>query len=250
MGQKVSPISLRIAVSKDWRAKWFSNKDFASFLEEDIKIRKIIKKKLARRGVAKVVIERGANSVNIIIYTSKPGLIIGKGGAGIEELKKKIKQKLGIKQELKVNIEEVRDINLQAQVIANTIVEQLEKRVAFRKLMKQSLEQIMNAGAKGAKVAIGGRLNGADIARTEHLSNGKIPLQNRKNTLLVKTGDVEDFHLLLIFLRLLALPRFGVGHLLHAEVFEQLGRKRRLPHKQVAVHEGLFRKAYGYFLSL
>ncbi len=103
-------------------------------------------------------------------------MIIGKGGAGIEELKKKIKSKLGIKKELKVNIEEVRDINLQAQVVANGIAEQLEKRVAFRRLMKQSLEQIMQAGAKGAKVAIGGRLNGADIARTEHLSNGKIPL--------------------------------------------------------------------------
>jgi small subunit ribosomal protein S3 len=103
-------------------------------------------------------------------------LIIGKGGAGIEELKKKVKAKLGIKQELKINIEEVRDVNLQAQVIANGIAEQLEKRVAFRRLMKQSLEQIMNAGAKGAKVAIGGRLNGADIARTEHLSSGKIPL--------------------------------------------------------------------------
>ncbi len=114
--------------------------------------------------------------MTVIIKTTKPGLIIGKGGAGIEELKKKIKTKLGIKKDLKVNIEEVKDINLQAQVIANSIAEQIEKRVAFRRLMKQSLEQIMNAGAKGAKVAIGGRLNGADIARTEHLSSGKIPL--------------------------------------------------------------------------
>lgn len=103
-------------------------------------------------------------------------MIIGKGGAGIEELKKKIKQKLGIRKDLRVNIEEVRDVNLQAQVIADGISEQIEKRVAFRKLMKQSLEQIMQAGAKGAKVSIGGRLNGADIARTEHLSQGKIPL--------------------------------------------------------------------------
>src|SRR6185295_10088621 len=115
-------------------------------------------------------------TMTVIIRTTKPGLIIGKGGAGIEELKKRLKQKVGIKTELKVNIEEVRDVNLQAQVIANGIAEQLEKRAAFRKLMKQTLEQVMNAGAKGVKVAIGGRLNGADIARTEHLSSGKIPL--------------------------------------------------------------------------
>src|SRR6185295_15308553 len=120
-------------------------------------------------------------TITVIVKTTKPGLIIGKGGAGIEELKKKIKDKLGIKKELKVNIEEVRDINLQAQVIANGITEQLEKRVAFRKLMKQSLEQIMQAGAKGA---IGGRLNGADIARTEHLSSGKIPLHTLR-------GDID-----------------------------------------------------------
>jgi small subunit ribosomal protein S3 len=103
-------------------------------------------------------------------------LIIGKGGAGIEELKKRIKTKLKIKKELKVTIEEIRDVNLQAQVIANTIAESLEKRVAFRRLMKQTIEQVMQAGAKGVKVAIGGRLNGAEIARTEHLSSGKIPL--------------------------------------------------------------------------
>ncbi len=122
-------------------------------------------------------VERTGNGlITVTVKTTKPGLIIGKGGAGIEELKKKIKQKLGIKTELKVNIEEIRDVNLQAMAIANSISEQIEKRVAFRKLMKQSLEQIMNAGAKGAKVAIGGRLNGAEIARTEHLSQGKIPL--------------------------------------------------------------------------
>jgi small subunit ribosomal protein S3 len=115
-------------------------------------------------------------TITVIIRTTKPGLIIGKGGAGIEELKKRIKTKLGIKKELKVNIEEVRDVNLHAQVIANQIAESIEKRVAFRRLMKQTLEQVMQAGAKGVKVAIGGRLNGAEIARTEHLSSGKIPL--------------------------------------------------------------------------
>ena len=177
MGHKINPTSLRIKITETWKSKWFSKSNFAKQLQEDVLIREYLEKHLKKAGLVRIDIERlNDGSITVIIKTTKPGLIIGKGGAGIEELKKKIKQKLKIKQELKVNIEEIRDVNMQAQVIANGIVEQLEKRVAFRKLMKQSLEQIMNAGAKGAKVAIGGRLNGADIARTEHLSSGKIPL--------------------------------------------------------------------------
>lgn len=127
--------------------------------------------------MSRIDIERlNDGTVTIIIKTSKPGLIIGKGGAGIEELKKRIQGKLRIKKEIKVSIEEVRDINLHAQIIANSISEQLEKRVAFRRLMKQTLEQVMQAGAKGVKVSIAGRLNGAEIARTEHSAAGKIPL--------------------------------------------------------------------------
>jgi small subunit ribosomal protein S3 len=177
MGHKINPTSLRINITDSWKSRWFSKGNYAKQLAEDVKIREYLEKHLKKAGLVRIDIERlNDGGITVIVKTTKPGLIIGKGGAGIEELKKKIKQKLGIKQELKVNIEEIRDINLQAQVIANGITEQLEKRVAFRKLMKQSLEQIMNAGAKGAKVAIGGRLNGADIARTEHLSSGKIPL--------------------------------------------------------------------------
>ncbi len=177
MGHKINPTSLRLKITDTWKSKWFSKGHYIKQLQEDVRIREYLEKHLKKAGLVRIDIERlNDGTITVVIKTTKPGLIIGKGGAGIEELKKKIKQKLGIKQELKVNIEEVRDINLQAQVIANGISEQLEKRVAFRKLMKQSLEQIMNAGAKGAKVAIGGRLNGADIARTEHLSSGKIPL--------------------------------------------------------------------------
>ncbi len=177
MGHKINPTSLRIKITETWKSKWFSKSNFAKQLQEDVRIREYLEVHLKKAGLVRIDIERfNDGTITVIIKTTKPGLIIGKGGAGIEELKKKIKQKLKIKQELKVNIEEIRDVNMQAQVIANGIVEQLEKRVAFRKLMKQSLEQIMNAGAKGAKVAIGGRLNGADIARTEHLSSGKIPL--------------------------------------------------------------------------
>lgn len=177
MGHKINPISIRIKITDTWKSKWFAKADYVAFLKEDIQIREYLEKHLKRAGLVRIDIERGnAGIITVIIKTTKPGLIIGKGGSGIEELKKKLTQKLHIKRELRVNIEEVREVNLQAQAIANGIAEQLEKRAAFRKLMKQSLEQIMNAGAKGVKVAIGGRLNGADIARTEQLSAGKIPL--------------------------------------------------------------------------
>ena len=178
MGHKINPTSLRMNITESWKSRWYSSKNhFRKQLQEDVQIREYLELHLKKAGLVRIDIERlNDGTITVIIKTTKPGLIIGKGGAGIEELKKKIKQKLKIKQELKVNIEEIRDVNMQAQVIANGIVEQLEKRVAFRRLMKQSLEQIMNAGAKGAKVAIGGRLNGADIARTEHLASGKIPL--------------------------------------------------------------------------
>lgn len=177
MGHKINPTSLRLKITETWRSKWFSKNNFAKQLQEDVIVREYLAKHLKNAGLVRIDIERlNDGTITVIIKTTKPGIIIGKGGAGIEDLKKKVKAKLRIKQELKINIEEIRDVNLQSQVIANGIAEQLEKRAAFRRLMKQSLEQIMNAGAKGAKVAIGGRLNGADIARTEHLSSGKIPL--------------------------------------------------------------------------
>jgi small subunit ribosomal protein S3 len=177
MGHKVNPTSFRLKITDTWKSKWFSRHNYVDQLQEDVRIREYLETHLKRAGLSRIDLERfNDGTITVIIRTTMPGLIIGKGGAGIEELKKRIKTKLGIKKELKVNIEEVRDMNLQAQVIANGIAEQLEKRAAFRKLMKQSLEQVMNAGAKGVKVAIGGRLNGAEIARTEHLSSGKIPL--------------------------------------------------------------------------
>lgn len=181
MGHKINPTSFRVKITDTWKSRWFSKNNYSKQLQEDVKIREYLEKHLKKAGLVRVDIERfNDGGITVIVKTTKPGLIIGKGGAGIEDLKKKIKSKLGIKKELKVNIEEVREINLQAQVVANTIAEQIEKRAAFRRLMKQSLEQIMNAGAKGAKVAIGGRLNGADIARTEHLASGKIPLHTMR----------------------------------------------------------------------
>lgn len=177
MGNKISPTSLRLKVTDTWKSKWFSKSNFADMLKEDVRIREYLEAHLKKAGLSRIDIERlNDGTVTIIIKTSKPGLIIGKGGAGIEELKKRIQGKLRIKKEIKVSIEEVRDINLHAQIIANSISEQLEKRVAFRRLMKQTLEQVMQAGAKGVKVSIAGRLNGAEIARTEHSAAGKIPL--------------------------------------------------------------------------
>jgi small subunit ribosomal protein S3 len=177
MGHKINPTSLRLNITENWKSRWFSKNHYKELLKEDVRIREYLEKHLKKAGLVRIDIERtGDGTLTVIIKTTKPGLIIGKGGAGIEELKKKIKTTLKLKTDLKVKIEEIREVNLQAQVIANGIAEQIEKRVAFSRLMKQSLEQIMNAGAKGAKVAIGGRLNGSEIARTEHLSNGKIPL--------------------------------------------------------------------------
>lgn len=177
MGHKVNPTSLRLQITDTWKSKWFSKGNFAQYLREDVQIREYLEKTLRRAGLVRIEIERNnAGALIIIIKTTKPGLIIGKGGAGIEDLKKKLVGQLKLKTDVRINIEEVRDINLQAPVMASGIVEQLERRVAFRKLMKQTIEQVMNAGARGVKIAIGGRLNGAEIARTEHLSAGKIPL--------------------------------------------------------------------------
>ncbi len=177
MGNKINPTSYRLNITETWKSKWFSKSNYVEQLREDVRIREYLEEHLRKAGLARIDIERlNDGTITVIIRTTKPGLIIGKGGAGIEELKKKIKTKLKIKKELKVNIEEIRDVNMHAAVIAGSIAEQLEKRVAFRRLMKQSLESVMQAGAKGIKVQIGGRLNGAEIARSEHLSSGKIPL--------------------------------------------------------------------------
>lgn len=177
MGHKVNPTSLRLQITDTWKSRWFSSGQYREFLREDIAIREFLSKLLRRSGLARLDIERNSRGqVTVIIRTTKPGLIIGKGGAGIEELKNKVLKATAIKRDLKISIEEVKELSTQAQVVASNIAEQLEKRVAFRKLMKQALENVMNAGAKGVKVAVGGRLNGADIARTEVLSLGKIPL--------------------------------------------------------------------------
>jgi small subunit ribosomal protein S3 len=177
MGHKVNANSLRIKITDTWKSKWLSRANFAAFLKEDSKIRAFLSEHLKKAGVVRIDIERFGTTVVINIKTTKPGMIIGKGGGGIEDLKKKLLKHLGKgKMDLKLNIEESKDINLQAQVIAQGIADQIEKRIAFRRAMKQAIEQVMEAGALGVKIECAGRLGGAEIARNERLFKGKLPL--------------------------------------------------------------------------
>jgi small subunit ribosomal protein S3 len=177
MGQKVNPNSFRLQVNKNWKSRWFARpQDYAKFLHEDIKVRDFIQKELGgRSGVARVDIERDANMITVIIHTSRPGVIIGRGGAGVNELRKSLINL--VESKIKdVNIEEIRKPDLNAKIMADACKEQLEKRIAFKRVGKQTIEKIMRAGAKGAKVMISGRLNGAEIARTQSFQEGKIPM--------------------------------------------------------------------------
>ena len=177
MGQKVHPHGLRVGVIKDWDAKWFADKrTFADNLVEDQKIRKYVKAKLFNSGISKIEIERAAKRVKLNIYTAKPGVVIGKGGSGIETLKKNLKENLGLNNIL-INIVEVKNTESNAQLMAENIAAQLEKRISFRRAMKQTIQRAMRAGAKGVKTACAGRLGGAEIARTEQYHEGTIPLQ-------------------------------------------------------------------------
>ena len=175
MGQKVNPHGLRVGIIKDWDTKWYAEKDFADYLVEDVKIRKFIKKKLYAAGVSKIAIERTAGRVKISVYTAKPGIVIGKNGQAIEELKGEIQKMTS--QKVAVNIEEIKRPETDAQLVAERIALDLENRVTFRRAMKQAMGRTMKFGAKGIKTAVSGRLGGADIARTESYHDGTIPLQ-------------------------------------------------------------------------
>ena len=175
MGQKVNPHGLRVGVIKDWDSRWYAEKDFADFLVEDHEIREFLKKKLYSAGISKIEIERASDRVKVIIFTAKPGVIIGKGGADIEKLKAEL-SKLTDKK-LVVDIKEVKRPDREAQLVAESIAQQLENRVSFRRAMKSTMGRTLKAGALGIKTAVSGRLGGADIARTEFYSEGTIPLQ-------------------------------------------------------------------------
>jgi len=176
MGQKVSPHGLRVGVIKDWDSKWFADKSkFADFLVEDNQIREFVKKKLYAAGVSKVVIERAAdNKVKVVVMTAKPGMVIGRSGTGIDDLKAELEKKTG--KQVIIDIREVRRAELDAQLTAESIAQALERRVSFRRAMKQAIGRTMKAGAKGIKVLTSGRLGGAEIARSEKYSEGNVPL--------------------------------------------------------------------------
>ena len=175
MGQKVNPHGLRVGIIKDWDSRWYAEKEFADFLVEDHTIRDFLKKKLYGAGISKVEIERSSDRVKAIVYTAKPGVVIGKGGAEIEKIKAEA-QKL-TKKKLLIDIKEVKRPDKDAQLVAENIAQQLENRVSFRRTMKSTMSRSMKTGIKGIKTKCSGRLGGADIARSESYNEGTIPLQ-------------------------------------------------------------------------
>ena len=175
MGQKVNPHGLRVGVIKDWDSKWYAEADFSDNLVEDYNIRKFVKKTLYNAGISKIEIERASDRVKVSIYTAKPGVVIGKGGADIEKLKAEV-QKLTTKK-LSIDIKEIKRPDGDAQLVAENIAQQLENRISFRRAMKSCMTRTMKSGVKGIKTSVSGRLGGADMARTEFYSEGTIPLQ-------------------------------------------------------------------------
>ncbi len=176
MGQKIHPIGFRLSVQKNWSSRWFAgSKTFAEQLHNDIEVRDFLKKKLAGAGISKVVIERPAKNAKITIYTARPGVVIGKKGEDIESLRNELRKRMGLP-DVALNIEEVRKPEVDAQLIADSITQQLEKRIMFRRAMKRAMQNAMRLGAQGIKIMSSGRLNGIEIARTEWYREGRVPL--------------------------------------------------------------------------
>lgn len=175
MGQKVHPVGLRLGIIKDWDGRWYAGKkEYAELLHEDLEIRRRIKERFYTAGISKVEIERAANRAKVTIYTARPGMVIGKGGAEVDRLRKELEERTG--KQLQINIVEVKRPELDAQLVAENIAFQLERRVSFRRAMKQAQQRAMRLGAKGIKIRVAGRLGGAEIARAEWTSEGSIPL--------------------------------------------------------------------------
>ena len=174
MGQKVHPKGMRVGIIRDWESNWYADKNYAELLHEDIKIRSFIKKKLYQAGISTIQIERAANRVKVSIHTAKPGIVIGRGGAEVENLKKELEQLTSKK--INVNIVEIKRPELNAQLVAEGVALQMEKRIGFRRAMKQAVSRTIRVGSQGIKISCSGRLGGAEIARTEWYSEGKVPL--------------------------------------------------------------------------
>lgn len=178
MGQKVNPIGIRLGIVKDWNSTWFAGKNYAQLLNQDINLRKYLKKKLMSAGVSRIQIARPANNAIVTIHTARPGVLIGKKGGGIETLRKDISDRLGVPVHL--NIEEVKRPELDSTLVAENIAQQLEQRIMFRRAMKRAVTTAMKSGAKGIKICVGGRLGGAEIARSEWYREGQVPLHTFK----------------------------------------------------------------------
>ncbi len=174
MGQKINPNGMRVGIIKDWDAKWYAERDFGDKLIEDLEIRKYIEKRLSEASVSRVEIERAANRVNVSIHTAKPGMVIGKGGSEVDALRRQLNEITG--KRVHVNIIEIKRADLDAKLVAESIAQQLEARVSFRRAQKQSIQRTMRSGALGVRTLVSGRLNGADIARSEGFAEGSVPL--------------------------------------------------------------------------
>jgi len=187
VGQKINPIGLRVGIIKDWESKWYADKDYADLLHEDIKIREYLEDRLKTAAISTIEIERAANRVNITIHTGKPGMVIGKGGSEVENLRKEISKLTG--KRIHINIVEIKKVDLDAKLVAENIARQLESRISFRRAQKQAIQRTMRAGALGIKTQVSGRLGGADIARAEHYSEGTVPLHTLRAD--ISYGNVE-----------------------------------------------------------
>ncbi len=193
MGQKVHPTGIRLGIVKDWTSKWYADsKAFAGYISADHEIRVYIKKKLKDASVSRITIERPANKVNITIHTARPGIVIGKKGEDIEKLRMEVSKMIGMAiQDVRININEVRKPELDAQLVAEGIAQQLERRVMFRRAMKRAVTNTMRVGAEGIKVKVGGRLNGAEIARSEWYREGRVPLHTLRADIDYGTAEAH-----------------------------------------------------------
>ena len=190
MGHKVNPTGIRLGISKDWNSKWFAKKgDYAQFLVADIKVRDMLRKKLAQAGISKISIERPAKTARVTIHTARPGVVIGKRGEDIEKLKKEVSDVMGVPAH--INVAEVRKPELDAQLVAESIAQQLERRIMFRRAMKRAVGNAIRLGALGIKVNVGGRLNGAEIARSEWYREGRVPLHTLRADIDYGTAEAS-----------------------------------------------------------
>jgi small subunit ribosomal protein S3 len=189
MGQKVHPIGFRLGFNKTWRSRWYAEKEYANLLHEDIKLKRDLKKRFAHAGVSHVDVERAANKLKISIYTSRPGIIIGRKGQEVDKLKQEVQKKTG--KEVFINIQEILKPELDAQLVSESVALQLEKRIAFRRAMRKAVDAALRFGAKGIKVRVSGRLNGAEIARSEWYLHGQLPLHTLRADIDYGTSEAK-----------------------------------------------------------